>query len=291
MQIDKLFKTKRAVFSIEVFPPKQTTPIENIYPTLERLSALSPDFISVTYSAGGSGNGRTGEIASMLKDTYKVEPLAHLTCINSDRQTIDCQLAGLKKSGIENILALRGDKVAGAKEGEFKYASNLISHISKFGGFNIGAACYPEGHHESADLDADIINLKKKTDAGASHLISQLFFDNEDFYNFLDKCQKNDITVPIQAGIMPLIRKSQVERILTLTGVKIPQKLSRLLAKFSNDQDSLTEAGISYATDQIVDLLSYGVSGIHLYVMNNADVGERIINNIKDILRSVNARV
>lgn len=289
MYISDLFNQKKVVFSFEIFPPKIESPIDSIYPALESLSGLKPDFISVTFSAGGSKGGRTAEIAALVKDKYNIPPLAHLTCIGSDRRTVELELDKLKAHGIKNILALRGDKrpdIPPSKD--FLHASDLIEFIAKRGGFDISAACYPEGHTESDSLKKDVEFLKRKTDCGANHLITQLFFDNEDFYKFKELTDRAGISAPIQTGIMPLIKKQQVERMLTLTGVKIPAKLSRIMAKFADNPESLMEAGIAYATDQIVDLLSAGVRGVHLYVMNNRYVAEKIYNNIKDILKSLN---
>ena len=290
MFISKLFEEKKAILSFEIFPPKLTSPIESIYKTLEELSALRPNYISITYSAGGSGNSRTAELCNLVKQKYNIEPLAHLTCVNSDRTEILKEIERLNACGIENILALRGDKNPDTNKSDFKYASDLIEFLKDKGNFNIAAACYPEGHFESASLDEDIVNLKVKVDSGASHLITQLFYDNIDFYNFNEKALNVGINVPIQAGIMPLFKKQQVERMVSLTGVKVPAKLSRILAKFSDNPEALMEAGIAYATDQIIDLLSSGIKGIHLYVMNNSYVANKIYGNIKDILKGINAK-
>jgi methylenetetrahydrofolate reductase (NADPH) len=289
MYISELFEKKKAVLSFEIFPPKLTSPIESIYETIEQLSLLAPDFISITYSAGGSGNSRTAELCKLVKEKYKIEPLAHLTCVNSCKKDIINEIEKLKNYGIKNILALRGDKNPQFNCSDFKYSSDLINFIMNNGNFNVSAACYPEGHIESVNLDDDIKNLKYKVDCGAKHLITQLFFDNEDYFNFKEKTDKAGIIVPIETGIMPLVKKQQVERMITLTGVKIPAKLSRILAKFSDDPKSLMEAGIAYATDQIIDLLSSGVRGIHLYVMNNPYVANKIYGNIKEILKGINA--
>lgn len=289
MVISKLFDQKKAVCSFEIFPPKPTADISAVEETVRELSALSPDYISVTCSAGGSGNSRTPEIARMVK-RCGIEPLAHLTCINSDKSAVSAALRELADSGICNVLALRGDRVAGAKESEdFRHASDLVAFIrAGWREFDIAGACYPEGHPECQDILTDIRNLKRKVDAGVSHLNTQLFFDNDDFYRFRDMIALAGIDVPVQAGIMPLVKKSHIDRIITLSGAKIPAKISRMISRFYDKPDSLMEAGIAYATDQIVDLLSAGVRGVHLYVMNNVYVARRITESIAPILRELN---
>ena len=289
MRISDIFKQKRAVFSFEIFPPKPTADIAAVQGTIEELSALSPDYISVTCSAGGSGNSRTAEIAALVQ-SCGVEPLAHVTCINSDKAAVSATLDKLAGLGIRNVLALRGDRIAGAKESEdFRHASDLVKFIRESGhDFDIAGACYPEGHPESPDLLTDIRNLKKKVDAGATHLNTQLFYDNEDFYRFRDSIALAGIEVPVQAGIMPLVKKSHIDRTISLSGAKIPAKISRMIARFYEKPDALMEAGIAYAIDQIVDLLSAGAQGIHLYVMNNPYVARRIAESIKPMHAELN---
>lgn len=289
MRISDIFKQKRAVFSFEIFPPKPTADIAAVQGTIEELSALSPDYISVTCSAGGSGNSRTAEIAALVQ-RCGVEPLAHVTCINSDKAAVSATLDKLAGLGIRNVLALRGDRIAGAKESEdFRHASDLVKFIRASGrDFDIAGACYPEGHPESPDLLTDIRNLKIKVDAGVTHLNTQLFYDNEDFYRFRDSIALAGIEVPVQAGIMPLVKKSHIDRTISLSGAKIPAKISRMIARFYEKPDALMEAGIAYAVDQIVDLLSAGAQGIHLYVMNNPYVARRIAESIKPILAELN---
>lgn len=290
MHIKQLFEEKNVVFSFEIFPPKLTSPIDVVYDTLEALSDLKPDYISVTFGAGGSiVNNRTCELSSMVKNKYGIEALAHLTCINSTKENISNILNQLKKQGIENILALRGDvpqdKFAAS---DFKHASDLIKYINKKGNFGIAAACYPEGHIESTDSDKDIEALKIKMEAGADHFISQLFFDNNYFYNFLNKAQRKGIDVPVQAGIMPVINKKQIERVVSLCGASLSPKFLRIMNRYEHDAEALRDAGIAYAMDQIVDLISSGVSGIHLYTMNNPYVARKITRNIGSVLNSVN---
>lgn len=291
MNINNLFNEKKMVFSFEIFPPKQESKIDTVYSTLDELKGLSPDFISVTYGAGGSlSKNMTCEISSIIKNKYKIEPLAHLTCINSTRNQVDNILRELKNQGIENILALRGDlPIETNIGGEFTYASDLISYIKEKKDFNIVGACYPEGHLESKSYEEDLLNLKRKEEAGVTHLISQLFFDNEYFYNFLDKKEKYGINIPIQAGIMPVINTKQIKRIVSLCGAKVPNKFIKIMNKYEYNPEALRDAGIAYATEQIIDLISSGVDGIHLYTMNNAYVAKKISESISSIINTINS--
>lgn len=289
MKISEMFGVKKAVWSFEVFPPKPTAELDGVRKTLEELAELRPDYVSVTCGAGGSGNRRTAEIAGMIGGEFGIEPLAHLTCINSSKEDVERSLAELKAAGITNILTLRGDRVPGAEESkDFKHASDLAAFVKARGDFDLGGACYPECHPESASPEEDAENLKKKIDAGVTHLNSQLFFDNDDFYRFLDRLAAAGITVPVQAGIMPLVKKSHVDKTVGLSGAKLPGKISRMIARFYDDPDSLMAAGIAYATDQITDLLSAGVRGVHLYVMNNSYVARTITSNVAPLLANIN---
>ena len=292
MKINELFNSKELVFSFEIFPPKVTSPISTVYKTLEELKDLKPDFISVTYGAGGSlTNNRTTELSSVVKEKYGVESVAHLTCISSTKEEIDIILDDLKMKGVENILALRGDIPVGQDpKGEFNYAYELISHIKKRGDFNILGACYPEGHVKGRDFKEDMLHLKLKEEMGATQFISQLFLDNNYFYNMLEQKEKLGIKSPIQAGIMPVVNKNQIERIASLCGAHIPEKFIKMMNKYEHDKDALREAGIAYAVEQIVDLVSSGVDGIHLYTMNNPYVARRIHENINTIINSINNR-
>lgn len=287
MNIASLFEQKRTVLSFEVFPPKKTSSIETIYSTLDDLEGLHPNFISVTYGAGGNaGDTATCEIASAIKQKYHIEPLAHLTCINYTKPEIESILDRLEQRGIENILALRGDiNPEAAPKNQFHYASELVAFIKERGGFHISGACYPEGHIDSKSLVEDILNLKAKVDAGAEHLISQLFFDNNFFYSFLERAGIAGITVPIEAGIMPVVNKAQIERMVTLCGASLPSKFAKMLQRFENSPEALRDAGIAYAVDQIVDLISQGVNGIHLYTMNNAYIARKISESISGLIR------
>ena len=289
MKISEMFGVKKAVWSFEVFPPKPTAELGGIRKTLEELAELRPDYVSVTCGAGGNGNRRTAEIAGMIGGEFGIEPLAHLTCINSSAEDVERSLAELKAAGITNILTLRGDRVPGAEEsGDFAHASDLAAFVMARGDFDLGGACYPECHPESASPEEDVENLKKKIDAGVTHLNSQLFFDNDDFYRFLDRLAVAGIPVPVQAGIMPLVKKSHVDKTVGLSGAKLPGKISRMIARFYDDPDSLMAAGIAYATDQITDLLSAGVRGVHLYVMNNSYVARTITSNVAPLLENIN---
>ena len=290
MKIDEIFAKKDLVFSFEIFPPKTTSSVDTIYKTLEELKDLKPDFISVTYGAGGSlVNNRTTELSSLVKEKYGVEAVAHLTCINSTKEEIDYILNDLKAHGIENILALRGDiPEGGVLKGDFKYAYELISHIKKRGDFNIAAACYPEGHVKGKNLKEDLIHLKLKEESGATHFISQLFFDNNYFYNFLEEKDKLNIKSSIEAGIMPVTNKAQIERLTSLCGVNLPEKFIKIVNKYEYDRVALRDAGIAYAVEQIVDLVSSGVDGIHLYTMNNPYVARKITESIRSIINSIN---
>lgn len=292
MKLSKLFKEKRVVLSFEVFPPKKGGPVDTIYETLEGLCPLQPDFISVTYGAGGNMADRsTIEIASLIKKRYHIEPLAHLTCVNSARQQVQETLQELKREGIENILALRGDLNPDMPpKTDFRYASELIQTVREAGDFHICAACYPEGHSECATLEEDIAHLKEKVDAGAGHLITQLFFDNADFYHFQELARRRGISVPIEAGIMPVVNKRQIERMVSMCGASMPKALVKLLSRYGSDAAALREAGIAYATQQIIDLIGNSVQGIHLYTMNNPAVARKIVSSVGDILRCENER-
>ncbi len=287
MNISRLFEKKEVVFSFEIFPPKYETPIEVVYDTLEALGDLSPDYISVTYGAGGNTrDNRTCEVAGIIKNRHKIEPLAHLTCIGSTKEDIKEILYDLKKNGIQNILALRGDKRDGeVRVGDFRYASDLIEYIKSIGDFNVVAACYPEKHSDCCSIDKDVDNLKNKVDKGVGHLVSQLFFDNNGFYCFREKLIKKGINIPITAGIMPLTQKTQISKMANMCGAKIPDKYLRMVDKYENDKIALRDAGIFYATEQIIDLIANGVRGIHLYTMNNPVIARKISINMANIIK------
>ncbi len=284
MKIRELFD-KKTIFSLEVFPPKKTSSVDVIYKTLEELGDIHPDFISVTFGAGGSGNSRYAlDIASKISENGII-PMLHLPCINFTKEEIDSALDEAKSRGIENILALRGDinpDITPVKQ--FSHASDLIPYIKTRGDFDVAGACYPEGHPDAETLDEDIENLRKKVDSGADHLITQLFFDNEYFYNFRDKAVKAGISVPIEAGIMPVVNKNQIERMVTTCGASLPHKFVKIMQKYGQNPEAMRDAGIAYAINQIVDLAASDVDGIHLYSMNNAYVARKISEAVSGVL-------
>ena len=288
MKIKDLFKDGKQVFSLEIFPPKRDYPIETIYRTLDELKDVHPDFISVTYGASGSERGsRTFDIAAEIKKRYGIESASHLTCVNATTDEIAEALDILEEKGVENIMALRGDDIPDeTRRDDFPYASDLIRFIkSTDHDFGISGACYPETHMNSKSQIDDIINLKKKVDAGAEHLMSQLFFDNAVFYDFLEKARIAGIDVPIEAGIMPVVNAKQITRLVSLCGASIPPKFAKMMARYEDDPEAIMDAGIAYAVDQIVDLLSQGVDGIHLYTMNKPEVARRINDSVKHLFR------
>ena len=285
------FKNK-TIFSFEVFPPKKNMPIDTIFSTLDELKGLSPDFISVTFGAGGSENcDNAVAIAKHIKDVCNVESVIHMPCLNMTRSDAQYVLEQFQQAGIDNILALRGDRVEGKEPaGDFHHASDLISFIKNFDSrrtdgkyFKILGACYPELHPQSASVYDDIDFLKQKVDAGASHLLSQLFFDNEQFYRFLERCQIKGINVPIEAGIMPATNKKSIERMVSMTNAVLPKKFTDMMERYGDHPEAIRDAGIAYAIDQIVDLVTHGVQGIHLYTMNNPLVARRIYEATKSL--------
>ena len=297
--INEQLLSKKTIFSFEVFPPKKTMPIDSVFSTLDELKDLNPDFISVTFGAGGSENcDNSIAIAKRIKDVCHVEPVIHMPCLNMTRAEAKFVLEQFKQAGIDNILALRGDKVEGKTPcGDFKHADELIRFIKDFDneqtgrdnqasgktGFNILGACYPELHPESSSVYDDIDFLKQKVDAGATHLLSQLFFDNDQFYRFLERCKIKGINVPIEAGIMPVTNKKSIERMVSLTNARLPKKFTDMMARYEAFPEAIRDAGIAYAIDQIVDLVTHGVQGIHLYTMNNPHIARKIYEATKSL--------
>lgn len=275
-------------FSFEIFPPQGMGKLSSIFETIDALASLRPDLISVTYGAGGSSRDNTIEVASTIQERYMLPAAAHLTCIGSTREQTDQILGELENKGVRTILALRGDKPAdgGVQDGFFKHAADLVRHIKKHWNFRVLCACYPEKHPEAASLDEDIRHLKEKVDAGADALITQLFLKNDDFYFFRDKARAAGINVPIIAGIMPITAASMLEKVVSMCGAKIPARVQRFAAAYGHNAEAMREAGIAYATDQIVDLLAAGTDGIHIYSMNKASVTRQITQNIHGILYS-----
>lgn len=286
MYIKDIFSDKKPVLSFEVFPPKQDNNIDVVTDAVKRMSALPIDYMSVTYGAGGSTSKKTAAIAEYMEKELNLTALAHLTCVSLTREEVKEALTNLKSRGIKNILALRGDKPADEAllKTDYKYASELIKDIRSFGGFSIGGACYPECHPDSPNLDADIENLKIKVNAGCDFLVTQMFFDNDAFYTFRDKAVKKGINVPITAGIMPLTNAGQVKKMCSLSGgASMPSKFTRIIAKYENNPEALKQAGIAYAVEQIIDLLSNDIDGIHIYTMNKPETAEKIVNVINNL--------
>ena len=285
MKLSEIYRQKKSVLSFEIFPPKKDQDLKNIDKTLEILCELHPDFISVTFGAGGSSNhNRTIELAKKIRETYHVEPVVHLTCLCYDRREIDEFSRELEAEGIQNILALRGDRNPDIPEkNDFAHASDLIRYLKLKGDFSIAGACYPECHPESEDRVAEMRCLRKKVDAGAEVLLSQLFFDNNYFYRFVEDCRIAGIDIPVTPGIMPVINASQIKRMVTLCGASLPERFERIIHKFESDKQALFDAGMSYALSQIIDLLANDVDGIHLYTMNNPVVARKICEGIRNL--------
>lgn len=265
-------------FSFEIFPPRKNDGIEKIYTMLDQMQDLKPDFISVTYGAGGSINSQnTIDIASLVQENYKTPSIVHLPCIHQDKNKIKEILQECKKRSLHKILALRGDKIEGkALSKDFKFASDLVEFIKEQGDFEIYAAAYPEKHNEAKSFAEDIHNLKIKVQAGVSTLLTQLFFDNTDFYRFVEACEIAGIKAKICAGIMPITNYRQVVKITQMCGARIPAKFQKILNKYEHNDKAMQDAGSAYAIDQIVDLLTSGVDGVHIYTMNNAKLARRI---------------
>ena len=276
------------IFSLEVFPPKRTSPVGTIYDTLDGLQGLDPDFISVTYGTGKSSDRTlTARIAHTVNE-YGIPAVAHLTAQYLDKDDVNEALDLFDQAKVSGVLALRGDRVEGAEPaGVFDHASDLAAYIrEKRPNLKIYGACYPEKHPQAAALEEDIDNLKKKVDAGVSHLISQLFYDNEDFLRFVDKARAAGIDVPIEAGIMPVTNRKQIERMVTMCGASLPRKFTKMVQRFEDNPEALRDAGIAYAIDQIVDLVTDGVDGIHLYTMNNPYVARKISEAVNGIIKA-----
>ncbi len=285
MKISEIMKSKEATLSFEVFPPKTWDAYESVKHTTEEIAKLAPDFMSVTYGAGGGTSKTSASITENIMKKYGTTVLAHVTCVSSTREAVRAQLMELKDIGVQNILALRGDI---PKEGltvqDFRYASELIAEIKQIGDFCIGGACYPEGHTESPHQKEDIIHLKEKVDMGCDFLTTQMFFDNNILYNFLYKIREAGITVPVVAGIMPVTNGKQIKRSCELSGTYLPQRFKTIVDRFGDNPAAMKQAGIAYATEQIIDLLANGVNNIHVYTMNKPDVAAEIQENLSEIL-------
>ncbi|MBQ2404693.1 MAG: methylenetetrahydrofolate reductase [Lachnospiraceae bacterium] len=285
MKIKDILAQDKPVLSFEVFPPKEEAAFEPVKAAAFEIAKLSPAFMSVTYGAGGGTSKYTVEIAADLKEKFGVTSLAHLTCVASSREHVHRVVERLKEHEICNIMALRGDiPKDGVIHHDYKYASELIAELKTLGDFCIGGACYPEGHVESATKAEDILHLKEKVNAGCDFLTTQMFFDNDLLYNFLYQIRDKGITVPVVAGIMPVTNAKQMKRILSMSGAYIPSKFRAIVDKFGDNPAAMRQAGVAYATDQIVDLIANGVNAIHVYSMNKPDVAAQIKSSLSEII-------
>ena len=285
MKIKEILAQGKPTLSFEVFPPKTEAAYESVEKAAGEIAKLKPSFMSVTYGAGGGTSRYTVEIASMIQD-LGVTPLAHLTCVSSTREKVHQVLEQLREKRIENVLALRGDIPAdGVTPREYRYASQLIQEIKEFGDFCIGAACYPEGHVESANKSVDMDYLKEKVEAGCDFVTTQMFFDNSILYSYLYRIREKGITVPVIAGIMPVTNARQISRITGMSGTYLPSRFKSIVDRFGDNPAAMKEAGIAYATEQIIDLIANGVNGIHVYSMNKPDVAAKIQDNLREILK------
>ncbi len=290
MKLTKLFEGDKLSLSFEVFPPKNDTAFESVKHATEEIARLRPSFMSVTYGAGGGTSRYTLDIAQNIKEHYGVPTLAHLTCVSSTKETVKAKIEELKQAGIENVMALRGDltpelAVSDRSLWVYQHAVDLVRELKESGAdFCIGGACYPEIHPESTNQKEDIRYLKEKVNAGCDFLTTQMFFDNNLLYNFLYKIREAGITVPVIPGIMPITNGNQIERAIKLSGSFMPQRFKSLVDKFGNTPAAMKQAGIAYATDQIIDLFANGITNVHVYSMNKPDVAAAIQNNLSDIL-------
>lgn len=290
MKISDILREDKTTISFEVFPPKTTANFESVKKAALGVAALHPDYMSVTYGAGGSDRGNTLHIAEEIQKAENVTTIAHLTCVGAGKEDIRTALSEMKEAGIENILALRGDRPKdfdGDPFKEYHYASELVATIKEYGDFCVGGACYPEGHPDSTNKKEDIKNLKKKVDAGCEFLTTQMFFDNNIFYNFLYKAREAGILVPVIPGIMPITRANQVENAVRLSGCNVPERFRSIVDCFGENPAAMQQAGIAYATDQIIDLIANGIRHIHVYSMNKPEVAKGILDNLSDIVRQI----
>ena len=290
MKISEILKNDKLTISFEVFPPKTESAFDSIKAATEEIASLKPAFMSVTYGAGGGTSRYTVEIAKNIEQSYGVPTLAHLTCVSSTKETVRERILDMKAAGISNVMALRGDIPADMlyddrTRWDYNHAIELIRELRESDGdFCIGGACYPEVHPESENADEDIKHLLEKVNAGCDFLTTQMFFDNELFYAFLNKARGVGINIPIIPGIMPITRANQIERAIKLSGSYMPRRFISIVDKFGSDPAAMTQAGIAYATDQIIDLFANGITNVHVYSMNNPRVAAAILNNLSDIL-------
>ena len=285
MKIIDLLKTGKPTLSFEVFPPKTSDKIEAVHDAAMQIAALRPAFMSVTYGAGGGTSAYTAALSADIQNLSSVPVLAHLTCINSTRAEVQAQLRALKDNGIENIMALRGDRVPEHHETDYHYASELVREIAADGSFCIGGACYPETHPESDNSFDDLLHLREKQDAGCQFFTTQMFFTNGVYYNFMYRVREAGVTVPVVAGIMPVTNASSIKRICRISGATLPQRFCRIVDKYGANPEQMKQAGIAYATQQIVDLFANGVRAVHVYSMNKPDVAAAILSNVSSLLQ------
>lgn len=286
MKISEILKQDKVTLSFEVFPPKTSSSYESVARATQEIAALQPDFMSVTYGAGGGTSEHTVHIAADLHAQYGVDVLTHLTCVSSTRQHVSNMLQTLRQQGIENILALRGDIPAGgAPANDYHYAAELVRDIKAQGDFCVGGACYPEGHVEASSKSEDILHLKEKIEAGCEFLTTQMFFDNNILYNFLYRIREKGITVPVIAGIMPVTNVKQIQRITAMSGTYLPERFKAIVDRFGDNPDAMKQAGVIYATEQIIDLIANGVNHIHVYSMNKPEIAAGIQASLSEILK------
>ena len=287
MKISNILKSEKVGISCELFPPKIGSQLNNVRDIVKEMALLKPSYMSITYGATGGTSEYTVDIANEIQNINHIPALAHLTCVSSTREKVHSVIEQLKANQIENILALRGDipqNVDFPLPNQYKFASELINDIKNQGDFCIGGACYPEGHPEAATINEDLDHLKEKVEAGCDFLTTQMFFDNNIYYNFMYKLLKKNINVPVIPGIMPVTRSSQIKQIISLSGNMVPPRFKEIVDRFSNDPAAMRQAGIAYATEQIIDLIANGVNHVHIYTMNKPDIAGAIINNLSDIL-------
>ena len=288
MKIRDILNKDTATISFEVFPPKKSTDFGNVEVAALGIAALQPAYMSVTYGAGGSTKGHTIALAGEIQKQHNVPTVAHLTCVCADRSSIGAALTEMQAAGIENILALRGDipkDFDGEVFTDFTHASDLVRFIKESGDFCVGGACYPEGHVEAANKTEDILHLKEKVDAGCEFLTTQMFFDNNIMYNFLYRIREKGITVPVVAGIMPVTNVKQIKRITSMSGTYLPERFKAIVDRFGDNPAAMKQAGVIYATEQIIDLIANGVNHIHVYSMNKPEIAAGIQSSLSEILK------
>jgi len=288
MRIKDKLSNQKVNISFEVFPPKTDAKFESVMAAVDEIAKVTPSFISVTYGAGGGTSKNTVKIASHIQNDLGIDSIAHLTCVSSTKEEVRQRILELKENGIQNILALRGDIPTDASfpvPNQYKYAYELIEDIKSQGDFCIGAACYPEGHVECEHKKDDILHLKQKVDCGVDFLTTQMFFDNSVFYNFLYRIREQGITVPVLPGIMPVTNGKQIARSCQLSGAVLPSRFRAIVDHFGDNPKAMQQAGIAYATDQIIDLIANGIKNIHVYSMNKPEVAAAIMNNLSEIVK------